>query len=871
MDIEAVNECDGSTYEAYCLNFLNDSNDPLCVAAATTAKRDASLSEGEYDATDGALRVYGLSVMGGADSDYFVEDPSAPLSFTYSSATGNALLEGRVYCRENSGQWFDVFATFEGGQVASEWLDEDPNHALMINDDPQQEGYQLCDINQDEITVFTMAENSVLIGGGDLNGFLELDHMPVSLNKRFQLGEGANNHNCENGFGGWFKWSGTINGSEMSGLSGDFVCDLGDCTQGNNDPCGDAVSFSISAFDPDCGRLLTETFTVSREDTTPPFITEGPADVTVDCDDVPEMAGSDAITASDNCGEPVSISEGAEVRFDGSCPNEYFLQRRWTVTDYCGNESIWEQIVTVHDVTAPEVTAATDQTVECDGMGNLDALNTWLDSNGGATATDACSGVIWSNDFTGLSDDCGTTGSATVTFTATDECGNNSSVHATFTIEDTMAPVFDAYTLTTIVECNEGDSDDPSYLPLTAQDECSDVTYTVESMCMSGGCLWTVMRIWTATDDCGNSTTVEQYLMVSDSTAPEVTAPADYIVSADGLDCSADISEAVAGSPEYSDNCGDTDCWGMSSLTVAYTDSDWTYTCNADDDNAEGTRTLIRTWSVTDNCGNVGYAEQTITVVDDTAPMGSVADDSVACAAYDAATEYGSTMESDNCDSDVVVSWEETAIVNVEGGGCYQVERTYTWTDDCDNSMSAVQTITVYDDVAPEITGDIEIAIECSEYPDNNIYIDATDDCGGVNITYLDTEVSGGCVQPEGMYLRTYTVTDECGNSSMFEQFLRLVDTTAPVLTIPADYTIECDQAIVYDDASAEDNCDGDVAVELVVEIVEGDCSQNYQIKRTWTATDDCDNESMATQTITVQDTTAPMLSIPADYTAECD
>ena len=66
---------------------------------------------------------------------------------------------------------------------------------------------------------------------------------------------------------------------------------------------------------------------------------------------------------------------------------------------------------------------------------------------------------------------------------------------------------------------------------------------------------------------------------------------ADYIVSADGLDCSADISEAVAGSPEYSDNCGDTDCWGMSSLTIAYTDSDWTYTCNADDDNAEGTRT----------------------------------------------------------------------------------------------------------------------------------------------------------------------------------------------------------------------------------------------------------------------------------------
>ena len=44
--------------------------------------------------------------------------------------------------------------------MASEWLAEDPNHALLVNDDPEQEGYQLCDIDEDEITVFTMAENS---------------------------------------------------------------------------------------------------------------------------------------------------------------------------------------------------------------------------------------------------------------------------------------------------------------------------------------------------------------------------------------------------------------------------------------------------------------------------------------------------------------------------------------------------------------------------------------------------------------------------------------------------------------------------------------------------------------------------------------
>ena len=48
----------------------------------------------------------------------------------------------------------------------------------------------------------------------------------------------------------------------------------------------------------------------------------------------------------------------------------------------------------------------------------------WLASNGGASASDTCSAVTWTNNSTGLSDLCGATGTATVTFTATDACGN---------------------------------------------------------------------------------------------------------------------------------------------------------------------------------------------------------------------------------------------------------------------------------------------------------------------------------------------------------------------------------------------------------------------------------------------------------------
>ena len=95
-----------------------------------------------------------------------------------------------------------------------------------------------------------------------------------------------------------------------------------------------------------------------------------------------------------------------------------------------------------------------DMTVECDGAGNPAELNNWLTSNGGASASDDCSGVTWSNDFVALSDDCGATGSATVTFTATDDCGLATSTTATFTIEDTTPPAFSATADDLTVECD---------------------------------------------------------------------------------------------------------------------------------------------------------------------------------------------------------------------------------------------------------------------------------------------------------------------------------------------------------------------------------------------------------------------------------
>ncbi|MBO6608071.1 hypothetical protein, partial [Psychroserpens sp.] len=66
----------------------------------------------------------------------------------------------------------------------------------------------------------------------------------------------------------------------------------------------------------------------------------------------------------------------------------------WTLTDDCGNTTTQVQTITIEDTTAPVIDiAASDITVECDGSGNSGAIQNWLDSNGGASASDNCGDV----------------------------------------------------------------------------------------------------------------------------------------------------------------------------------------------------------------------------------------------------------------------------------------------------------------------------------------------------------------------------------------------------------------------------------------------------------------------------------------------
>ncbi|MDX1942338.1 MAG: T9SS type A sorting domain-containing protein [Saprospiraceae bacterium] len=80
-----------------------------------------------------------------------------------------------------------------------------------------------------------------------------------------------------------------------------------------------------------------------------------------------------------------------------------------------------------------------------------------------------------------------------------------------------------------------------------------------------------------------------------------------------------------------------------------------------------------------------------------------------------------------------------------------------------------------------------------------------------------------------------------------------MLDETAPIITCPADITIDCRDIYTLNitgKATAKDNCDDKPIITYKDEVIAGDCEWECTVKRTWMATDACGNSSNCIQTI---------------------
>uniref|UniRef100_UPI003AA8721C gliding motility-associated C-terminal domain-containing protein n=1 Tax=Winogradskyella sp. TaxID=1883156 RepID=UPI003AA8721C len=292
---------------------------------------------------------------------------------------------------------------------------------------------------------------------------------------------------------------------------------------------------------------------------------------------------AETLTANDNCGDATVTFE--EEITNSTCDNSYTLTRTWTAADACGNETVHSQSITVQDTTAPTFNEAlpTDVTVECDAVPTAETL----------TANDNCGDATVTFEEEITNSTCDNSYTLTRTWTAADACGNETVHSQSITVQDTTAPTFNEALPTDVtVECDAV----PTAETLTANDNCGDATVTFEEEITNGACVgdYIIERTWIASDACGNETLHIQIITVQDTTAPTLLTPLDDNITA--------YCDDVPGVPElvFEDSCSN-------NISVSF---------NEDSNQSNGFEdySIVRTWTVTDDCGNVATFTQNINV-----------------------------------------------------------------------------------------------------------------------------------------------------------------------------------------------------------------------------------------------------------------
>ncbi len=687
----------------------------------------------------------------------------------------------------------------------------------------------------------------------------------------------------------------------------------------------------------DAGNSTTYIQTITLlGDSDDPVITGTPVGATESC----EMADYGTwITAQraifnatdSGCGL-MGLSDDAPAVYDEDCSS---LDVTFTATDLCGNTAAVTVTYTITDNINPIISppAVTDTTLQCTGVPS-DPITQILNWSDNFMVADNCTtpgDIVWSNDFTGLAGGCGgTTGTASVTYTATDQCGNADAVTINFTVQDSNDPDIIAGAKDTTVVCdgNGNQVQLSAWLADRADSEASDVCTAdadiAMSMIMSGnvvtpaqvqdsvdaqlasGCGASVTVEFAYTDLCGNTSTTDADFNIIDTIAPALATFAQNITV-----------ECDNPSITYSD-------WlntrgGASAVDVCTTidngpgSTHWSYTLL---DSIPGTcyneSRRIVLFTVTDGCGHTATSSAQYIVEDNISPtISPTASDHIeSCGGGDDQSDfnawvdnYGGATAFDNCSD---VEWDFFSYTISSGGsdtgiefgdyasypaitpvGCdWSIEVIFTVIDSCNNPSTTMATFFATDMADPTFSGidpsNATLTVNCDDPIPALPNVVATDNCDAsvtVALDSVDTPLS--CLY-HFQRTRTWTATDDCNNTAVVTQTIIVQDVTPPTLSgLPGNATVDCNNVptapVLGTDYTAADNCDGNISagVQFDESSTQGtdpdNCNfYNYTLTRTWTVTDVCGNANTYTQDIMVQDVGIPSFTAPADTLVDC-
>lgn len=274
------------------------------------------------------------------------------------------------------------------------------------------------------------------------------------------------------------------------------------------------------------------------------------------------------------------------------------------------------------------------------------------------------------------------------------------------------------------------------------------------------------------------------------------------------------------------------------------------------------------TATATDASRNTSHLTFTVRVVDTTPPELSVPANVVA-----EATQTGGAVVSlpDATATDLVDTSPQ--VIQTYSSGFFPLGTTLvtvTAIDSSGNASVKTYTVTVRDTVPPEITVSDELVVEANMSGGASV--------GTMQLTVADVADPDPSVTynlaflPLGTTQVTATATDASGNSSSRSFTVTVVDTTPPTITLPDELIVEADQpggaTVAFSDLQVTDLADPNPLVTY-------DVSPGFfplgTTLVTVTATDASGNSSSFTVTVTVEDTTPPVLTDLADMVVAAD
>ncbi len=386
-------------------------------------------------------------------------------------------------------------------------------------------------------------------------------------------------------------------------------------------------------------------------------------------------------------------------------------------------------------------------------------------------------------------------------------------------------------------------------------DNCGDVIVTKSGSPQGDDCSWTAYYKYSIQDTCGNfAAELDVNYSGGDSEAPQLVS--ELPEGGSGLNLC--YNDRPLGPSEsdiaalYSDNCGN--------VTVEKTEETKGSDCKW---------YAIYTYTIVDDCNNYANPVQVIYSGGDSEPpvLNNVPKDAF-YSCIDEVPSPGQVSYTDNCDQTIKIEYVE----DLSGLGDYctggKIVRTWTATDQCNNSTSLSQNITVQGAPDSELTvPEFPDSLSCSEAYNyevsdatysNGVTSGACAISGSITATVTnDFDVCGGKI------VISYTGEDACGTPLSAGPYeINVEAAPASQLDPVENFTLSCAEAAAYVagplnyNNGEEGDCNLSGSIEPMQKNMFDACGGKITV--TWEGEDACGNPLSALIDITVEAAPAP-------------